>query len=76
MASWLIPAVLGVGALVTIEYWMPDPLANLHAEQARLVNDEIDLECHKLATTPDLFRDCTLELRRWRERDSGAEVLS
>lgn len=68
-ASWMLPAVIGVLAIVTLETWLPelapDPFyADIDAEHAAV--------CRKLGLEPSLeqFSVCRSELRELRSRDA------
>jgi hypothetical protein len=71
---WLIPALIGLGALVTIHKWLPDPLASYHAEEARLMEAENDNVCSKFVTDGEQLTACSaaIGLLRQRDRDKGA----
>jgi hypothetical protein len=71
---WLIPALIGLVALVTIHQWLPDPLASYHAEQARLMQVENDNVCSKFVTDGEQLTACSaaIGLLRQRDRDKGA----
>jgi hypothetical protein len=70
---WLIPALIGLVALVTIHRWLPDPLASYHAEQARRMEAENDDVCSKFITDREQLTACSaaIGLLRQRDRDEG-----
>jgi hypothetical protein len=71
---WLIPALIGLLALVTIHKWLPDPLASYHADQARRMEAENDDACSKFITDREQLIACSaaINLLRQRDRDEGA----
>jgi hypothetical protein len=70
---WLIPALIGLLALVTIHKWLPDPLASYHADQARLMTAENDEVCSKFITDSGRLTACSaaIGVLRQRDRDAG-----
>jgi hypothetical protein len=66
---WLIPALALLVALVTINRWLPDPLAGYHAEQAQLMNDEDEVVCLKFVGPRDQVKACVAEIAVLRQRD-------
>lgn len=72
---WLIPATIGAIAVVTVNLWLPDPLASYHAEQARLMDDEDDVVCRKFVIDTERLPECRSEIRRLRQRDRDAGLF-
>ena len=63
--AWIIPALIVLIGLVTINSWLPDPLADYHAEQVRMM----DNVAASMARTPNLApagRASTLAAKRRR----------
>jgi len=67
-ASWMLPAVIGVSTICTVEKWLPeltpDPLySDIDAEHAAV--------CRKFGLEPlsEQFSVCRSELRELRSRD-------
>ena len=71
--AWIIPAIIVLTGLVTINSWLPDPLADYHAEQVRMMDNEDEAVCVKLVSTAEQLSLCKAEIRmlRQRDRDSG-----
>jgi hypothetical protein len=71
---WLVPAVLGAIALVTINKWLPDPLASYHAEEARQLDVENEAVCRRFVANEEQLTACKTEIMvlRQKDRDLGA----
>lgn len=73
-ASWIVPAIIGVSAIGTLEMWLPeltpDPLyADMEAEHASV--------CRRfgLDARSDQLSVCQRELRELRSRDESRMIF-
>lgn len=72
---WLVPALLGVIALVTIDKWLPDPLARYHAEEALRLDVENEAACRKFVINEEHVKACKAEIRVLRQKDRDRGVF-
>lgn len=75
--SWLIPAMLGVIALATIEHWLPAPFPSLQTADVQTFDQEHDAFCQKYgpATASAQLVECKAALLQIRNRNRVADVL-
>jgi hypothetical protein len=66
---WLIPAGIGVIALIALGVWLPEPFAVREAAHLRVLDAENDLVCQKYGVhDPDLLSACKKDILELRNR--------
>jgi hypothetical protein len=76
-AKWMVPvAILAVG-LVTSQYWLPDPLSEVHAAQLKDIDAEHGAVCQRLGfqRTADQFVTCKAELLKLWNYHKNSEII-
>ena len=76
--KWIVPIAILMVGLVTVQYWLPDPLAEAHAVQLQNIESENSSVCRKFGFQPnsDQFVTCKAELLKlWNYYKSSELVL-
>jgi hypothetical protein len=76
-ARWMVPMVIFAVALVTSQYWLPDPLSKVHAAQFQNIDSEHGAVCQRFGFQPttDQFATCKAELLRLWNYHKNSEVI-
>jgi hypothetical protein len=73
---WIVPAVGLSVALITVQYWLPDPFSEQRAAQLRTVDAEHDLLCQRFGfpASSEQFLRCKGDLRKLWDFHKDMEV--
>jgi hypothetical protein len=76
-AAWMIPSVVAVIGLATLEMWLPEPFPEHKEAQVQIIDFEHSALCQKFGLKPESeqYTACKVDLLELRYRDSRATIF-